>query len=81
MLETNELDEEASSILDDLALEFNLADELTFRRSEKYAISGNSFSHLAYLLGSAMLSVSEIASLATRRPGRNPAGSLRGSCA
>lgn len=63
VLETGELDEEASSILDDLALEFNLADELTFRRSEKYAISGDSFSNLAYLLGSAVLSVSEIASL------------------
>lgn len=63
VLETGELDEEASSILDELALDFNLADELTFRRSEKFSISGDGYSSLAYLLGSAVLNISEIASL------------------
>ncbi|WP_395488865.1 M20/M25/M40 family metallo-hydrolase [Cedecea davisae] len=63
VLETGKLDEEARSILDELAANFNPDDELTFRRSEKFSIEGDSYSLLAYLLGSAVLNISEIASL------------------
>lgn len=60
VLETQPIDEEASQLLDELARTFVLADELRFRRSEKLLISGDTFSSLAWLLGSAVLNISEI---------------------
>lgn len=60
VLQTQLLDEGAGQLLDELAQTFNLGDELRFRRSEKLAIDGDTYSCLAWLLGSAVLNISEL---------------------
>lgn len=60
VLQTQLLDEESSQLLGVLAQTFNLGDELRFRRSEKLAIEGDTFSCLAWLLGSAVLNISDL---------------------
>jgi acetylornithine deacetylase/succinyl-diaminopimelate desuccinylase-like protein len=60
VLQTQSLDEEASQLLTELAQTFKLADELRFRRSEKLTIAGDTFSCLAWLLGSAVLNISDL---------------------
>ncbi len=62
VLQTQSLDEEASQLLGELAQTFNLGEELRFRRSEKLAVEGDTFDCLAWLLGSAVLTLSEIKS-------------------
>lgn len=62
VLETRPLDDEASLLLDELAQTFKLGDELRFRRSEKLAIAGDTFSCLSWLLGCAVLNISDLAS-------------------
>ncbi|MEL4013756.1 M20/M25/M40 family metallo-hydrolase [Dryocola clanedunensis] len=62
VLQTQSLDEEAGQLLDELAQTFNLQDELRFRRSEKLVVAGDTYSSLAWLLGSAVLNISDISS-------------------
>lgn len=62
VLHTQPIDDQAGQLLEDLALTFNLADELRFRRSEKLLIAGDTYSSLAWLLGSAVLNISDLAS-------------------
>lgn len=62
VLQTQALDEESSQLLDELAQTFNLGDELRFRRSEKLSIDGDTYSCLAWLLGSAVLNISDLSS-------------------
>lgn len=57
---TQPMDEESSQLLSELAQTFNCDDELRFRRSEKLAINGDSYSCLAWLLGSAVLNISDL---------------------
>ncbi|MDQ9206577.1 hypothetical protein QBS70_21450, partial [Cronobacter sakazakii] len=68
VLETLPLDDAALSILDELAPQFSIADELTMRKSQRLTISGDTREALAFLLGSAVLNLSEIRT--TPLPGR-----------
>ncbi|EIZ9137320.1 M20/M25/M40 family metallo-hydrolase [Cronobacter sakazakii] len=68
VLETLPLDDAALRILDELAPQFSIADELTMRKSQRLTISGDTREALAFLLGSAVLNLSEIRT--TPLPGR-----------
>lgn len=53
-------DDEANSLLAELAADFSIADELRFRRSRRLTLSGDTLSCLQTFLGSAVLNLSEI---------------------
>ncbi|NUW65486.1 M20 family metallopeptidase [Cronobacter sakazakii] len=68
VLETLPLDDAALRILDELAPQFSIADELTMRKSQRLTITGDTREALAFLLGSVVLNLSEIRT--TPLPGR-----------
>lgn len=60
VLHTQPIAGEAADLLDDLAPQFSIRDELMMRRSERLTIDAAPWDALAHLLGSAVLTIPEI---------------------
>jgi len=60
VLAVREIDDEAESLLATLASTFSLSDELRFRHTERFSVSGDSLTSLRHLLSRAVLNLSAI---------------------